>query len=151
VIAGTGTVLADDPQLTVRDAQGLTGPQPLRVVIGHRSVPGEARVLDETAPTRLFRTHDLEQVLTELGILGIHHALLEGGPTLAAAFVRAGLVDEVVAYLAPALLGSGTPAVGDLGIATISNILRLSPSSVSVVGSDVRIVAGLHRPDQEGH
>jgi len=67
--------------------------------------------------------------------------MLEGGPTLAGAFVREGLVDEVVAYLAPAMLGAGQPAVGDLGIDTIANALRLTITDLTLVGTDVRITA----------
>jgi len=65
--------------------------------------------------------------------------LLEGGPTLAAAFVRAGFVDAVRWYLAPTLLGVGPGAVGDLGITSIAEALRLQVSSVARVGDDVRI------------
>ena len=71
----------------------------------------------------------------------MHHVLLEGGATLAAAFLRARLVDEVVHYVAPALLGSGPAAVGDLGIGTIAGALRLETIDVTVLGGDVRITA----------
>lgn len=140
VIAGTGTVLADDPRLTARPPGG-TRNQPLRVVLGERPVPALARVLDDSAPTLVLRTHDLSGALARLAADGIHHALLEGGPTLAAAFLRAGLIDEVVAYLAPALLGAGRPIIGDLGIGTIADAVRLVPTEVSVLGTDVRITA----------
>ena len=63
------------------------------------------------------------------------HVFLEGGPELAAAFLRAGLVDEVVAYVAPALLGAGTSAVADLGITTIADARRLRITDVTTVGS----------------
>ena len=65
--------------------------------------------------------------------------LLEGGPVLAAAFLRAGLVDRVVGYVAPALLGAGPAAVGDLGVGTISGALRLRLDEVVRVGDDVRL------------
>lgn len=143
VIVGTGTVLADDPQLTARDADGQVAwsPQPLRVVVGRRPVPAQARVLDDSAPTVALTTHDPHEVMAELDARGCHHALLEGGPTLAAAFVRAGLVDRVVAYVAPVLLGAGPSLVGDLGIDTIGEALRLDVQDVTVVGGDVRITA----------
>ena len=108
-------------------------------------------MLDASAPTRLFPTHDVGHVLDVVGGEGIHHALLEGGPTLAAAFLRSGLVDEVVAYIAPALLGAGPSAVGGLGIDTIRAILRLDPTHVAVLGGDVRITATPHRTDLEVH
>jgi diaminohydroxyphosphoribosylaminopyrimidine deaminase/5-amino-6-(5-phosphoribosylamino)uracil reductase len=60
---------------------------------------------------------------------------------VAAAFLAAGLVDEVVAYLAPALLGAGAAAVGDLGIQTIGEALRLVPREVTTIGEDIKVVA----------
>ena len=75
----------------------------------------------------------------ELVDLGRKQVWLEGGPTLGAAFLKAGLVDEVVAYLAPALLGGGRPAVADLGISTIADAMRLELFDVCRVGSDVRL------------
>ena len=65
----------------------------------------------------------------------IRHVLLEGGPTLATAFLRAGLVDEVVAYTAPALLGAGPAALADFGATTITDALRLRNPRVEVLGS----------------
>lgn len=148
IVVGTGTVLADDPRLTVRDQHGvLIGRQPLRVVVGERDVPEAARVLDGAARTLHLRTHDPKVVLEALAGHGVHRVWLEGGPTLAAAFLRAGYVDEVIAWVAPALLGSGRPAVADLGIVTIEDALRLEIADVTLVGGDIRIVA---RPRPSG-
>jgi diaminohydroxyphosphoribosylaminopyrimidine deaminase/5-amino-6-(5-phosphoribosylamino)uracil reductase len=153
VLVGTGTVLADDPQLTVR-AGGTEGEplaaerQPLRVVIGLRPVPATARVLDASAPTLLLRTRDLREVLAELAAGDVQHVLLEGGPTLAGAFVAAGLVDQVVAYLAPALLGDGPAALGSAGISTLASALRLEPDDVTRFGPDVRITARVVRAEE---
>lgn len=141
VIVGTGTVLADDPQLTVRGPNRPATVQPLRLVIGRRQIPPRAHVLDGAAPTLVVESHDLREALEQLARRGIHHALLEGGPTLAGAFLKAGLVDEVIAYLAPAMLGAGPPAVGELGIGTITDALRLTITDVTMVGTDVRITA----------
>lgn len=142
ILVGTGTVLADDPQLTVRHPDGtLRERQPLRVVVGERDLPGGARVLDDTASTLHLRDRDPALALKALADREVRHVWLEGGPTLAAAFVTAGLVDEVVAYLAPALLGAGAAAVGDLGIRTIGDALRLVPREVTTIGEDIRVVA----------
>ena len=149
VIVGTGTVLADDPQLTVRGPESPTTVQPLRVVVGRRPIPSHAHVLDDQAPILVVESHDPREALAQVARRGIHHALLEGGPTLAGAFMRAGLVDEVIAYLAPALLGAGRPAVGDLGIDTIAGALRLTITDVALVGSDIRITARPN-PHSEG-
>lgn len=142
VVVGTGTVLADDPSLTVRDAAGAAvGRQPLRVVVGRRPVPPGARVRDGLAPLRILAEHGPAEVLAALFAEDVQHVLLEGGPTLAASFVRAGLVDRVVWYLAPKLLGAGAPAIGDLGIAGIDAALPLQVTAVRLVGADVRVDA----------
>lgn len=148
VIVGTGTVLADDPRLTVRGLAHQATP-PLRVVVGMRPIPAGSHVLDDEADTLVVASHDPVEVLARLAQRGIHHALLEGGPTLAGKFLSAGLVDEVVAYIAPAILGAGPPAVGDLGIDTIANALHLTITDVTLVGTDVRITAHPH-PHAEG-
>lgn len=147
VLVGTGTVRADDPQLTARDSEGRPHPhQPLRAVMGHSRLPEALRVFDDAADTVVLATHDPAEALQDLYKRDRQHVLLEGGPTLAAAFLRAGLVDEVVAYLAPALLGAGAPAVGDLGIATIDQIARFALRDVVRLGGEteacVRITLG---------
>lgn len=149
ILVGTGTVFADDPALTVRrPAASTTGRQPLRVVMGRRPVPETAHVLDGAAMTIQLTTHDPAKALKALAAREIHHVWLEGGPTVAAAFLAAGLVDEVVAYLAPILLGSGESAVGDLGIQTIDQALRLVPHEVTTIGADIRIRASLDAPSR---
>lgn len=144
VLVGTGTVLADDPHLAVRDAPlPLTG-QPLRVVVGHRDIPETARVLDDSAPTLHLRTHDPREVLAALHQREVRHVLLEGGPSLTAAFLQADLVDEVIWYVAPVILGAGPSAAADLGITTITNALRLREVRVEQIGDDARIVGQIH-------
>ena len=138
IVAGSGTVLADDPALTARPADGrpVAGHQPLRVVVDRRCrVPATARALGEGS----LHVTDDRDLMAELVDRGVVRVLLEGGPTLAAAFWRAGFIDEVVGYLAPALLGSGPTAVGDLGIGTITDIARLRITDITRLGEDVRI------------
>lgn len=141
VLVGTATALIDDPHLTVRDDEGRVAdvPQPLRVVMGERTLPTDARVLDDAAPSLHLRTRDPVEALDYLHRHGVRHVLLEGGPTLAAAFVRAGLVDGVIWYVAPALLGAGPSALSDAGMQGIGDALRLRVARVAQVGSDVRI------------
>lgn len=136
VLVGTGTVEADDPELTVRDEyDGALPHQPLRAVMGMRELRPDRRVFDEGAETVRLQTRDPAQALSVLHDLDRQHVLLEGGPRLAAAFVRAELIDEVVAYLAPALLGGGPSAVADLGITTIGDARRLQVADVTTVGT----------------
>jgi diaminohydroxyphosphoribosylaminopyrimidine deaminase/5-amino-6-(5-phosphoribosylamino)uracil reductase len=142
ILVGTGTILADNPRLTVRDDQNQpVMRQPMRVVMGLRDLSPRARVLDEAAPTVHLRTRDPEVALKQLWDLDVRHVWLEGGPRCAAAFVSAGTVDEVVAYIAPALLGAGPSAVGDLGLATVADALRLELVDVSAIDGDIRIIA----------
>jgi diaminohydroxyphosphoribosylaminopyrimidine deaminase / 5-amino-6-(5-phosphoribosylamino)uracil reductase len=153
VVAGIGTVLADDPQLTVRPADGsVPDRQPLRVVVDSqgRTPPG-ARVLDGAAPTWVATAAevgagpdgrvDLVRLLDALFARDRRHVLLEGGPGLAGAFLAAGLVDQVIGYLAPALLGDGPAALTGAGITTIGDAIRLELVDVARVGDDVRLTA----------
>jgi diaminohydroxyphosphoribosylaminopyrimidine deaminase/5-amino-6-(5-phosphoribosylamino)uracil reductase len=104
-----------------------------------RDIPAGARVLDEAAPTLHVRTHDPAEVLDSLSRREVRHLLLEGGPRLAAAFLAAGAVDQVVWYAAPLLLGSGSPALADLGVTTLGEAIRLRDVRVEQVGEDARI------------
>ena len=142
VLVGTGTVYADDPRLTVRMPDGRElARQPLRVVMGNRPVPAGARLHSGPGKVLHLATRDPSEALRALWDRGVRDVWLEGGPTLAAAFMAAGLVDEVLAYLAPALLGAGRPAVADLGIGTLADIARLTPVDVARLGDDIRIHA----------
>ena len=134
MLVGTNTVAVDDPRLTVRDDDDQEAQaQPLRVVMGERDLDPSRRVFDDAAETLHLRTRDPERALAELFARDRQHVFLEGGPTLAAAFLDAGLIDEVVAYVAPLLLGAGQAAVGDLGITTMADALRLDVIDVTVL------------------
>jgi diaminohydroxyphosphoribosylaminopyrimidine deaminase/5-amino-6-(5-phosphoribosylamino)uracil reductase len=136
IVVGTGTVLADDPALTARRADGgLADRQPLRVVVGKRDLPGEAQVLNDDSPTMVIRTHDPAEVLKSLS--NRTDVLLEGGPTLAGAFLRAGVIDRIVAYVAPILLGGPITAVDDVGVLNIARALRWRFDGVERVGPDL--------------
>jgi diaminohydroxyphosphoribosylaminopyrimidine deaminase/5-amino-6-(5-phosphoribosylamino)uracil reductase len=150
IIAGAGTVLADDPHLTVRAADGsLRARQPLRVVVdGSGRTPKHARCNDGAAATWIVSAADggrvdLQKMLEQLYGRGIRTALLEGGPTLAGAFLGAGLVDRVVAYLAPKLLGAGPAALAHAGITTITDALELDIIDTAKIGPDLRLTASV--------
>lgn len=143
IVVGTGTVLSDNPRLTARDELDEPLPrseQPRRVVVGHRAIPNHFHVHDDTAPTAFLAEHEPATVLAQLAELDVHHVWLEGGPHLAGAWLDAGVIDRVISYLAPSLLGAGTPAV--MGRATTLNDRRnLDITQVSQVGTDLRIIA----------
>lgn len=148
IVVGTGTVLADDPELTARLPDGSPTPhQPWRVVVGHRAVPARARLHASGGALLHLRTHDLGGALTELARHEVRTVLLEGGPTLLTAALVAGLVDELHAYVAPLLLGAGRPAVDDLGIETLEAARRWSTRTVERLGDDVHLVL---RPPRAG-
>ncbi len=136
IVVGTGTVLADDPALTARRADGsLAARQPLRVVVGMRDIPPEAQVLNDDSRTMAIRTHDPMEVLK--AVSDRTDVLLEGGPTLAGAFLRAGLVNRILAYVAPILLGGPITAVDDVGVPTLARALRWQFDGIDRAGPDL--------------
>ena len=166
VVVGAGTVLADDPLLTVRMVPGVS---PIRVVLDSRlRVPADAQVLGLDAATVVLTSGrsdpdrraalrqdgvqvevvregpdgiDLADGLARLLALGIRSVLVEGGARVITSTLRGRLADRVVVALAPLLLGSGTEAVGDLGATQVADGLRLLDRTVHQVGPDV-LVAG---------
>jgi len=149
ILVGTGTVRADNPRLTVRDDADQPLPaaeQSLRVVVGRSALSKAYRVWDDAAETVQLRSHDVRAVLAELYERGVRSAWLEGGPTLAGAFLAAGVVDEIVAYVAPALLGSGAAALDGGGVGSVTDMHRLQFDDISTVGNDLRLIA--HRVPQ---
>jgi len=152
ILVGIGTIVADDPSLTARDSDGgwlvPAAQQPRPVVIGHRAIPDQARVNAHPAGTPLrFSGDDLASHLAELRDLGVTEVFVEGGPAIASSLLRAGLVDELLIYLAPALLGGPRLALDDLGIDSMNGIVRLDLRSVDRLGDDLLVVAAPHRGD----
>ncbi|WP_341720383.1 bifunctional diaminohydroxyphosphoribosylaminopyrimidine deaminase/5-amino-6-(5-phosphoribosylamino)uracil reductase RibD [Micromonospora sp. FIMYZ51] len=154
VVVGVGTVLADDPRLTVRNLRdgSLAIRQPLRVVVDSAGrTPADAQVRDGAARTWIATAAevgagadggvDLPALLAALHARGVRAVLLEGGPRLAGAFLAAGLVDRVVGYLAPRLLGAGPAALVDAGVTTIAEAIDLEIIDVTQIGPDLRITA----------
>jgi diaminohydroxyphosphoribosylaminopyrimidine deaminase/5-amino-6-(5-phosphoribosylamino)uracil reductase len=142
ILVGTGTVLADDPSLTARgDAGELLVAQPLPVVLGDRPVRDDAQLRRHPRELVQLAGHDPAAALDELWRRGVRSVLVEGGPTVASAFVRAGLADDYLVYLAPTLLGGARTALDDLGVATIDDQRRLRVADVTLLGTDLLIVA----------
>ncbi|MEV4543701.1 bifunctional diaminohydroxyphosphoribosylaminopyrimidine deaminase/5-amino-6-(5-phosphoribosylamino)uracil reductase RibD [Micromonospora echinaurantiaca] len=154
VLVGVGTVLADDPRLTARNLRDgtLAIRQPLRVVVDSAGrTPADARVRDGAARTWIATADevgagpdgrvDLPALLAALHGRGVRAVLLEGGPQLAGAFLAAGLVDKIVGYVAPRLLGAGPAALVDAGVTTIAEAIDLELTDVTQIGPDLRITA----------
>jgi diaminohydroxyphosphoribosylaminopyrimidine deaminase/5-amino-6-(5-phosphoribosylamino)uracil reductase len=127
VAVGMGTVRADNPRLDARDVGAVK--QPRRLAFGHGS--SELEVL----------SGPLEEELRTLAAAGVQSLLLEGGPTLATAFFRAGLIDKLLLFVAPVVSGSGLRFLDDL-----AEPVELSHLSATSSGEDVLLEAYVHVP-----
>jgi diaminohydroxyphosphoribosylaminopyrimidine deaminase/5-amino-6-(5-phosphoribosylamino)uracil reductase len=175
IVAGAGTVVVDDPSLTVRDPS-YRGRPPLRVVVDASGrVRPDSRIFDGSAPTLVATTEradraradawaangaevvsfdadetggvSLPELMAHLGKRDVQGVLVEGGATLAWSFIRERLVDRIVLYLAPKLIG-GSEAPGVLmgeGFAPIDEAATLRIVGVDRMGEDVRVEADVHR------
>lgn len=145
ILVGTQTVLVDNPRLTARTPDGEpAGKQPLRAVMGYRGIPAGAAINGEDGKAVHLPTRDPREALDELFAAGVRHLMVEGGSRILGAFLAAGLVDELIVYLAPTLLGSGTPALADLGITTLADAQHwewdaASGGAVQQLGRDLRL------------
>ena len=126
VAVGMGTVRADNPRLDARDVAATR--QPRRIAFGH----GDAGDLE-------LRSGPLEDELRALGAEGVQSLLLEGGPTLATAFLEADLIDVLMLFVAPIVVGTGPRFFGDVA-------LQLTGMDARRVGEDVLLVAYIHEP-----
>ena len=173
IVVGAGTALADDPALTVRDP-GYRGRAPWRVLVDARGrVSSTGDLFDDAAPTLVATTElaspaareawaaagaevevfepegervPLSALLALMGKRDVQSVLLEGGPTLAWSAVEDGLVDRVVVYLAPRIVGGeeAPTVLGGRGFAPISKALQLKIHSAERVGEDLRVEADVH-------
>ncbi|MGF1612500.1 MAG: bifunctional diaminohydroxyphosphoribosylaminopyrimidine deaminase/5-amino-6-(5-phosphoribosylamino)uracil reductase RibD [Gammaproteobacteria bacterium] len=180
IVTGIGTVLADDPSLTVRwqaltDEVGEPPPlrQPLRIVLDSRlRLPQSARLLQMPGRTIVVTTHDpprrrmqglasgvevvvlpsaadridLTALMTYLADLALNEVLLECGATLSGAMLRAGLIDELLLYVAPVLLGSGARGLFQLPeLHRMEQRIGLTITDIRAVGDDWRVTARLQQ------
>jgi diaminohydroxyphosphoribosylaminopyrimidine deaminase/5-amino-6-(5-phosphoribosylamino)uracil reductase len=109
--------------------------------MGNSFLPPDLRIFDASAETLRVRNSDLQVLLADLYAQGVKHLMVEGGPTVASSFVRAGLVDEFVTYIAPQLLGGPGLAVRDLGVSSMDEAIQLSFVSVQPLGADLYVRA----------
>ena len=169
IMAGIGTVIADDPQLTARRPDGTPLPrQPLRVVVDSSGrIPLESTLLRQPGETLIAASGgseeklahleeagakiltlsaldgrvDLLVLLTELGDRGVTSVFVEGGATLLGSLFDAGLVDRVVAFVAPVIIGgdSALSPVGGVGVERMADALRLKDIQIQTFGEDVAV------------
>ena len=133
IAVGSGTVMADDPQLSVRGVEVTA--QPVRVVLGSSPIPAGARIRGGESQMLVIEEKDPHLALSQLAERGIQRLLLEGGPTVAAAYLEAGVIDEIQWFVAPILVGTGTAALSGLSCS-----ITLDVTSVDLMGEDVRII-----------
>lgn len=142
ILAGTGTIIADNSELTARFSDGTYyDHQPLRVVLGERELPLDARVFNDAAETVQLATRDIKAALHELFDRGIRRVWVEGGPTVASEFAKQNLFDEVIVYVAPLLLGGQQNALRDIGVGNIANAKTLRVVEHVRLGDDIMIRA----------
>jgi diaminohydroxyphosphoribosylaminopyrimidine deaminase/5-amino-6-(5-phosphoribosylamino)uracil reductase len=135
IVTSTATVIADDPLLT---SKGL-GKNPVRIVMGLSEIKGDSQILGSDAETVLIKSHDFNELISLANDRGFNQLLIESGPTLGTALLRADLIDEIILFQAPTFLGSGKPSIGDLGISNISARLDFDITDVEVIGADLKI------------
>lgn len=167
VLVGVGTVIADDPRLTVRR---VAGRDPARVVVDSAlRIPGMARAFgpgrtivattegaDEGRARKLRERGaevwrlpstagrvDLRALMAELGRQGFLSVMIEGGAAVAASALKAGVVDQAQVFIAPRVIGAGLGAVGDLGIERVAEGIRLTDVEVEHVGDDLLYIASV--------
>ena len=173
IMVGVGTVLADDPQLTVRLVPGAS---PLRVILDSSlRIPLDARVLDEEAATVVITTDrsdagkrrelrgrhvavrvvegnergvDVRAALGLVHDLGVRSLLVEGGAKVITSLFSAAVVDRVIVAVAPVLLGRGVEGVGDLGTSVVADGVALTNQSVYFAGPDLLIAADVEAPEE---
>lgn len=142
IVVGTTTARVDDPSLTARTPSGeLYRTQPRAVVVGMRDVPDQAAVRSHPGGFLHHKSHDLASLMTTLFDDGARSLYVEGGPTLASAFIEAGLVDEVHITVGPVLLGGPKTAIGDIGVTTMTEALALEITDLTRFGDDVVVTA----------
>ena len=140
ILVGTNTVVTDNPHLIPRgEFDGFTR-NPIRVICGEQELPAGSNVFDDTAQTVLVKSKDLKQLVAKLNELELNQVFVEAGSTFASALMAAGLIDELVIYQAPALLGAGKSFYQNEDNKTIEDLMSLKHISTEVLAGDLKSV-----------
>ena len=140
ILVGTNTVITDDPHLIPRGEFAGYGANPIRVICGEQELPTDSKVFDDAAATLLVKSKDLDVLVAKLNELGVNHVFVEAGPTLGSAMLDGCLLDELVIYQAPTLLGTGKHFFTFDYPTTITDQMRMDHISTQVLDGDVKSV-----------
>lgn len=135
IVVGTNTAILDDPKLTDRSENAMR--QPLRAVVGKRELPEDLKLFGADGEFIQIASHDPHEVLATLFEKGVRTVLIEGGPTLSAAFLSESLVDEIYWFTSPTILGAGVSGIADFGASSLSSKIQGEITSVSKTGRDL--------------
>ncbi len=164
ILVGRGTVIADDPELSVRYVNGKS---PTKIVLDSQLKIGLTAKIFSGAPLIIATTEEvckkrikerkkgaqvwqmpvmngqinLKAVVQKAALSGLQHILIEGGSRVAASALRLSLVDRIAAFVAPKILGAGTPAIGSLNITSITDAIELENVNVESIGNDFLFTA----------
>ena len=134
IVIGTNTAIQDNPHLIPRGYEN----RPVRVVCGEQEIPSTNHIFDSESRTVLVRSKSLPELLKTLVDEKFNQVLVEAGPTLGTALLNAGLIDELIIYQAPKLLGAGKQFINDLGITTLAAHRSLELLSVEHIDGDIK-------------
>jgi len=134
IITTTGTVLADDPELTSKGQ----GKDPAIFVVGKREISSNSKLIKRGADLTLVKEYGVDQLIGALNKRGFNRVMVEAGPALISSLLKAQVVDEVILYQAPTLLGDGVNFVTPLGINTINDRIDFEVKEVEKIGSDIK-------------
>jgi len=138
ILVGTNTVIADNPNLIPQgEFSGFTH-NPIRIICGEQDLPEDSKIFSDEAETLVVKTRNLSLLVERLNELDINQVLVEAGSQLASAMVEAGLMDELVIYRAPSILGSGKAFFVQESHTTIEDQLRLEHISTQVLSNDIK-------------
>jgi diaminohydroxyphosphoribosylaminopyrimidine deaminase / 5-amino-6-(5-phosphoribosylamino)uracil reductase len=140
ILVGTNTVITDDPHLIPRGSFAGYGANPIRIICGEQELPKDAQIFDDAAKTVLVKSKDLDLLVEKLNELEINHVFVEAGPTLGSAMLDGCLMDELVIYQAPTLLGTGKHFFTFDYPTTITDQMRMDHISTQVLDGDVKSV-----------
>jgi diaminohydroxyphosphoribosylaminopyrimidine deaminase/5-amino-6-(5-phosphoribosylamino)uracil reductase len=135
ILTSSKTVISDNPTL---DSKGL-GKNPCRIVMGKSEIQNSANIFNDLAPTKVINSREISDLLDFVTSEGFNQVLVESGPTFGSALLSAGVIDEVVVYLAPSILGSGLSSISDLGIKSIDQKIDLQLISHEVIDQDFKL------------